>query len=586
MSLFNPKDNDDIGRLNMAIDRDREILAPLLQQRKDCMLAYQGHRFSDPIRTDGSRSNSDDQQRVSVPLMALAIDLYEQLLSGESVRSIVRARSQEFAPLATAIKQTGDLLTEAIDLPETFADWVKESMWGFGVLKVGRTFGRERITGSNGGLRNAISLPFADVIDSEDLIIDSAASSWKRLRYIGNEYTVPLDWAREEPSFDSEARGELQSNIYEQYNDGKGASPTKRYAEENRQIYMMTRLRDVYFPWDGTMLTMGAGRIGSGTKKVLRAVKYDGPSIGPYHLQDYERVRKTPIPKPMAWDWIDCHDSVNVLYNKAVRQWQSAKRNPLAIPGSKTEENLKNAADGEWVPKQQGHGDVDVFVLPGAEPALVNFIGHLIELFSYISGNINLLAGLGSQADTLGQDRDARSAGTRRMAELQRRSRKRQSTVMSSIFWYMFKQKNLDAQYERKVGEATVEYGLKHRDIKGKFMEFHFDIEPIRHKSPDERLGSLLNYISTIVMPAGGLLAQSGQRLDLKKLNTVFAEYSDTPEVNDVILDLGRGPTQSELSTAVPGKAGGQGSQQGGGGQSAGQLLDVPVGAGAQVGAA
>lgn len=535
-----------MARLKTAVDSSKEELRPLLSQRKECLAAYQGHRFSSehlPRVVDA---------KMSVPLMEIAIDLHEQLLAGETVRSLVTPRRAENVPLGESIKSSLDHLAEAVNLSQSFQNWVKESLWGWGVGKVGLSFKRGSAAGKGGGFGRSGSIPFFDVIDAEDAIIDTQAASWSRMRYIGNRYLVPLDWAKDTPSFNAKARKELQA-VDPESNRPFGNSSPIRWRTDTNALFPMTELVDLYMPLDNQIVTFSH----NGPRDVLHHETWRGPSVGPYHLLGYEFVKGTVIPKPLAWSWIDTHDSVNVMYNKAVRQALRSKRNPVVPAGAeKDAERLKNAQDGEWVGATRTE-QIRTFVIPGADPSLLNLVGQLIDLFSYMAGNMNLLAGLSAQSPTLGQDQILRGSGSRRMAELQRRSRKAFSGVMSSLAWYLFNQRDLRVLTERKIGDITVKTVLKHEDLKGRFLEFNFETEVIRHKSPDERLALLLNWISQVVLPLQTQMAQAGKTLDFDALHRMGRDVGDIPELDLIIKDLGRQPSPEEVALLSGGRAGG-----------------------------
>jgi hypothetical protein len=561
MALFNPDNQEDIGRLKQALVTSKEELRPLLSQRKECLTAYQGHRFSSE-----SMPKSADP-RMSIPLMEIAVDLHEQLLAGESVRAVVAPRRSDLAPLGELVKDTLDLLMDAIEIGQTFQDWVKETLWGCGVAKVGLSFERGRIRGRGGGFTRRINIPFVDIIDFDDLLIDTSASRWNRKKFIGNRYFVPLDWAKATPGFKADARKELQAIDPELNRPIGSSSPIPRRFDSNA-LFPMTELNDVYLPLDQMILTISP----NGPKDVLRKERWKGPSTGPYHLLGYEFVPNTVIPKPMAWAWIDAHTSVNVMYNMAVRQALRSKRNPLVPVGAeKDAERLKDARDGDWVPVTKPEL-IQTFVVPGADPSLLNLVGQLINVFSFMAGNVNLLAGLSAQSPTLGQDKILQGGGSRRMAELQRRSKRAFAGVMSALAWYLFRERDLRVRMERKVGDISIPVRLRHEDLKGRFLEFNFDIEPIRHKSPDERLGLLLNWIREVVLPLQGQMGQAGFGLDIQELHRIGRDYGDIPELDRIIRNLGRNLSPQETAALTGG--GGRGSA-GGGAQGQGGAANI-----------
>ncbi len=553
MALFDPLNSDDVNRLDSAIDGSQEELRKsLLPQRKVCLEAYQGHRFSSSPLKRGV------DPRMSIPLMEIAIDLHEQLLAGESHHALVSPRrDRSLTSLGENLKIVLDMTMEAINISDAFRAWVKESIWGWGVAKVGMGFERRKLRGRGGGFNRTVALPFVDVIDMEDLLIDTQANTFNRLRWIGNRYLVPLDWAKESPSFKAGPRSELQAVDPDKNRTLGSAAPVSQQFDRNT-LFPLTELRDVYLPLDNLMLTMSTG----GPNKVLRHGKWNGPSIGPYHPLTFESVPGTAIGMPLAWPWIDAHDSVNTLYNKAVRQALRSKRNPIVPPGAQSDaERIRKAEDGEYVFATKPE-TISTFVIPGADPSLVGLTGQLIDVFSYMAGNINLLGGLAAQSPTLGQDQILQGSGSRRMAELQRRAKQAFSGVMSSVAWYLFNDPDLEVSLERKVGNGTVQTFLRHEDIKGQFLEFNFRIEPIRHKSPDERLALLLRWLQQVTLnPAlQGEMARQGVSVDVKALHKVGKDMGDLPELGDVIVNLGRQPSPDEQAMMGGGRGSGAAS--------------------------
>jgi len=577
MPLFNAENLDDVQRLKSALNTSKEEMRPLLDERKECLVAYQGHRFSGA--TSRLTSTRGGDPRMSIPLMEIAIDLHEQLLAGESVRAIAAPQRSGLIPLGETIKSTLDLLIEAIDLGQTFQTWVKESLWGTGVAKVAMSFERGKVRGRGGGFSRATSIPFVDVIDSEDLLIDTQASVWERKRFIGNEYLVPLEWAKDSPSFRKGPRSELQAVDPLHDRPHASASPIPRKFGQHDFI-PMTVLRDVYLPLDQRIITLAK----TGPREVLRNDPWKGPSIGPYHLMGYEFVPDTIIPKPLAWSWIDAHDSANVLYNKAVRQALRSKRNPLVPTGAEKDgDKIRNAVDGDWLGVTKADL-IQTFVIPGADPSLLNLVGQLIDVFSYMAGNVNLLAGLSAQSATLGQDKLLAGGGSRRMSELQRRAKRAFSRVLQSLAWYLFRETSLNVRMEQKVGDITIPVTLRHDDLKGRFLDFNFAIEPIRHKSPDERLGLLLTWIRQVVLPLQGQMAQAGLGLDMEELHKIGRDYGDIPELDRIIKNLGGRPSLEETAV-LTGRRGATGAGQtgAGGGNGAapagnGRLLSAVTG--------
>ena len=571
--LVNGENADDITRLQGVIRRGQDDLFGHYSHRQNALSAYHGARLESALHQNAFGPRDP---RVSIPLFSSAVDLYEQLLAGETQRTIVRPRRQELLALSEALKAGGDVLIEGISLDKSFLSWVKETILsGTGVVKVGRSDekGKVRLSGRRGRFNNSMSTPYVDALSLPDLLLDTQAEKWVDQQFFGNRYVVDLRWAKANKAFRRRAREELQPASPLQRRDAFGMSPQSMHYDSLGEL---TVLQDIWIPQDRRLLTIAE----DGAQMALRDVPYVGPSIGPYHPLAFESVEKSVLGRAMSWDWIDLHDTASILWNIAVRQFQSAKVNPLVPPGAeKDAEAIRLARDRQYIPVSRNVAStgLPVHVIPGADPALLQFINSLMSVFSMAGGNTNLLSGLSAQSPTLGQDELLAGAGGRRIAELQRRSQGAMSGVIESLFWYIFRQEDLDATFERQVGGATVRMFLKHDDLRGRMLEFNFTIETIQYKSPEERLGLLLQFLREVLIPMQGQMAQSGQQIDMTALVRVFKNYAGVPEVDQIIRDVGRQFNQGEISALAGGRRAAVGQNAPGGAAGRPAPIAIPA---------
>jgi hypothetical protein len=319
----------------------------------------------------------------------------------------------------------------------------------------------------------------------------------------------------------------------------------------------MVELWDVYLPIDDQFVTLTAD--GS---HVLYQDKWRGPAGGPYMLLGtFESLPTTPLRKPIAYSWLDAHDSINALYNKAVRQSLRSKRNPIYNQGAeKDAERLRNAEDGEWI----GVNNKDLIgthELEGADPSLVNMTGQLTSLFSYVASNLNLLGGLSAQSATLGQDQILAQQGSRRIGEIQKRAQKDYGRVLEKLAWYLFRHRKLRVPTQMKAGFGSVPVLLKHRDLKGRFLEFNFTVEPIRFKSADERLAMLFQVVDkmTRLLP---VMAANGRQLDGEALLDIIRDTSGVPEIDRIFKQRAQVPDEAQMNAISAASRSSGGPQQ------------------------
>ena len=549
----------DVHLLKEAIRSSRDAMKPIEIQRANILSAYQGHRFGGSHAAEQS-----GKVRMSVPLMEIAIDLHAQLIAGQEVRALVNARrDSNLQPLALIVKDAMDLLIETIDLHEVLKLWIKEQMWGVGMIKIGIDFGSSDLSDHGRDRRNPLRMPrpYVDCVRFEDQIIDVDAVQGGRIRFIGNRYLAPLEWAEKNEAWKQEARDDLVE--WSGYNDPVGgfgsplpSQPTLPKPYRDR-LYPMVELWDVYLPIDDRFVTVSADG-----NRALYDDKWRGPAGGPYLLgRSFEMLPTTVLRKPLAYSWLDSHDSVNALYNKAVRQSLRSKRNPIFNQGAeKDAERLRNAEDGEWIGVNNKEL-IGAFDLQGVDPSLVNLTGQLNNMFSYIASNLNLLGGLSAQSATLGQDQILAQQGSRRIGEIQRRAQFDYGKVLSRLAWYLFRYRRLQVPTRMAVGFGSVPVLLRHRDLKGRFLEFNFSVEPIRYKSAEERLTTLFQVVDkmTRLLP---VMAAGGRQLDGEELLNIIRDTSGVPEIDRVFRQRASVPDEAQLNAIAAASRSSGGPQQ------------------------
>ena len=75
----------------------------------------------------------------------------------------------------------------------------------------------------------------------------------------------------------------------------------------------------------------------------------------------------------------------------------------------------------------------------------------------------------------------------------------------------------------------------------GEFFQYDFQIDPysLKPKSPQERSAIAESFLMKIVVPLMPQMQQAGMSIDWEYLMKMFARYSNTPELDHMILYTG-----------------------------------------------
>lgn len=152
-------------KIRSAVEWSRLRLRPYRESRIDALRQYVGAHW-----------NSDTQsERYPVNLLELAVQVYRRQLAARRPGVIVHAKNRANKPIAATLEiAVNDVLRE-IDAESAFQAVVFDAIFSVGVVKVGLT---ESALADANGWKNDPGIPFIDVVDLDDLVLDMTARKW------------------------------------------------------------------------------------------------------------------------------------------------------------------------------------------------------------------------------------------------------------------------------------------------------------------------------------------------------------------------------------------------------------------------
>lgn len=557
--MFNPADVNQMQRLQTALEDSRKRMAPHIETARQAWELYVGHKYGERI--------ASRRKRRFVNLLAHAVDIYADRLT--SSPPLVTVQPVPWSPnsrrLALAARKleavvNAQLRHEQVDRALALA--LVNALFGIGAIQVGLRANGET---EYGGERVMKTGPYIAPILMEDLVIDMTARSIDQRAYVGHRYQRWLDEVQNDPSLDRQAVRNLEpSELF-------GTDPTTG----NSRLSTLTapgghgregcyadivELWDVFLPREQLLLTLSAD-----FARVLKTTPWTGPKRGPVKTLSLRRVPGNAMPRGPANDWCDMDQLFNDLFRKQAEQARRFKLLPVVQQGDEADaERFLKAADGMAVTAENPQAVVEQR-FGGPDQNLLGFSTIVMEWFSKYAGNIDIMGGLSSQSDTLGQDQILNANAGKTVESISRELLAFAKDVLTDYARYCWEDPLESYPADLHVpGYGMLQTRLEPHERTADFFDLMLDVEPfsMQSQTPAARLAGMQQYLSQTVMPFLPYAQQQGYSLDFQELFRQQARLMGQPELERLVvqngepLDAATATVSSPASTA--GKPNGQ----------------------------
>ena len=167
------------------------------------------------------------------------------------------------------------------------------------------------------------------------------------------------------------------------------------------------------------------------------------------------------------------------------------------------------------------------------------------------------MAGLGPQADTLGQDKLIHGAVSKREANMQYRVADFTARICKDLGQLLWQDEMLEIPNEFEAAGQTIRADWDPEVREGNFWDYNFEVEPfsMMYKSRASVFWGLTNFVTQIAMPMEQVLAQAGGAVDMQELTEVYADLMDMPRLKSIVKfdqpgNERRGPTPEQPAQA------------------------------------
>lgn len=523
--------------------------AQLLRLREDLTADYRklaGHRAArkelvrlcvDPKYADAPETHRRDvvnllQQTAETYTMSLAGDQPRVLISTPHVTGGLTAFAHQWQLLLNA-------LLERVCFAGTMQNIVLDAFYRVGIVKVMQSDSPAAMVLDD--QRIDVGRPSVRQISLDNWFHDCEASSWEECRRMGEIYSVDLWAVRNNERFDPNIAKQVRASDGDPQND-LGEEPTSAFTTNRERMaetqHRRVNLADVYLSATEQVVTLAWDQKDLPPLAVTDLTGLEG---GPYSQLSYLDVSDNVMPGSVGGQLEELHALANRLVRKGSRQ-AGRQKTILAYAGEASDDvrSVLGTPDGAGV--KVAHPDaMKEMDFGGVDPTTHAFLLGTLDLFDRMAGNLQAMAGLGPQAETLGQDQLIHAAVSKKEARLQQRTISFTAEVCRKLGWIMWHDKFFDLHAIEDVPGWPAGNQVSWDPTKrvGEFPRYDFRIEPysMAYKSPTQRLGFLLQIAERLFIPAetAGILAAQGGHLDWQTLTEMVAELGDMPRLKQLI---------------------------------------------------
>lgn len=513
------------GKLRRDIERGRTELRPYREKNREFCEAYAGAHYHADMK----------RQKTPMNYMEVVIKTYVQRLAPREPQVFVGSPIADLRPSSKSFELAlNHLLKHEIKFGKTLRRWVLRSLFSIGILKVGlRHAGDIELDGDT----YEYGQPFASIVELDDFVVDPMATDWDNIRFIGNQYRVKLETVKNNPYFNKAARENVTADERSDLNED-GDERTESIGGEDiitESSDDMAWLYDIFLPSEKRFITMAKNGTG-----FLRSVEWDGPESGPYHPLFYSEVPGNLMPLPFVSQIVDMNDLINRLWRKTGRQAEREKT-LLGYAGSAIEDAkaILNANDGEAI-RMDRPDNVREYRFGGANPQTIGLMMQAKQELSWQAGNLDSLAGLSPQAETVGQEQLLKASSSMIIESMSSIVMEATEKVIRDLGFYLWHDPLIEFPLTKRVEGTDIEIPVtfSQEEREGDFYEYNIEINPysMQSQSPSQKVNTLMQMLQGVILPMMPFLQEQGMSLNMPALLAKLSEYTNLDELEELLV--------------------------------------------------
>lgn len=536
---MNPKNPDDFKRLVDSVKASYTKMSDFREYRKKLIEAYVGSEYYGSV--------GDKTKTTYLNLLYLATSIYTRQLAVRAPTPKITAKYRELRPLARNLKLALEDLHDDIKFGFVLRIAVTDALFSpMSVVKQGLVYnGEEDFAGSS----VAITTPFVKNISFDDLVIDMSSGSAHNPAFIGDRYFITKERFNEIYN-QSIPKGEAGDAAKGPDQADRTESISQPMTGMDEKLEDVIALQDVWISGQRTLVTYFADKI---TKTALRVIEdFDGPEE-PYKKLSFNIVPDNTMPMSPFGQVKSIHDVCNSIIRRLVWQVEN-KKDVTAFDDVADAKTFEKTPDGYAMvfqgrePRELHSGGID-------QPSLALLI-QLKDMFSWATGNLDSLGGLSPMSETATQDRMLFESASAQIKDMQDATTGFAREIEKSLAWYEWTEPVRKRTLEKELEGTNYTTPIKWdpSTIDADILDLDLDINPVsmRDEMPEEKLGKIEDILNRVIEPLMPFLQQQGMTIDVQRLVEIASDYSNIPELNQIVVPMGGAPAEGEGPAGNP----------------------------------
>jgi hypothetical protein len=383
---------------------------------------------------------------------------------------------------------------------------------------------------------------FCDWVSPNDYVIDQRARSHDPGEYAfeGHRFKMGFEEAMDSDLFSPTARKIIESLGPAAYGNNDDTERERREQSVAHEFRPQIEMIELYLPHKKQMVWLPSNfNTSSGLEiEYVHQYAWEGPEEGPFDLLWFMKGNEDLVPyAPLA----TIFDLSRLLSSIQERIGKDADdRRDIIVADS------PNAGDVDSLHRAK-HGDIlrspgikaDVLTVGGISQDAFAASAYFAEQLNKLAGNPELMGGLSSQSETLGQDQMLMGAAGARVTKMRTDMMRMANSIAKKVAWYQW--------HDNDGGTVPVSLGVGHpvpvqwpgKDRRGAFDDYKLSISAsaIGLKSRDEKLAALGQWINTFVLPFMEVAAANGSKPNIDLLTNLAGQWLGLDAIEDLWLE-------------------------------------------------
>lgn len=378
--------------------------------------------------------------------------------------------------------------------------------------------------------------PWVERISLDNLILDMSANELSKMRFAGDRYRASWEKVKSERSYDKKVVAQLAPTSKHTVEEGSERADeiASGSAVDDDELEPMIWLMNVWIPENKSVATMAVGK----DLPPLKERKWKGAQGGPYKYLVLGHVPDNVIPSSPASNLKPLHDFYNKLMRKIRENAEIWKVVPTFPPGEEDQaKRLQGAKTGVWT-QARSPEQMKVFEIGGINAEMFAFALGLEDRFDRMAGNLRAMGGLGTQAETLGQEEIIQQNVSGQAADFQFQVVKFAAEIATDLGYMMWNDGFLKIPSSIEVPGTGVHVDSSwNPDYRlGAFNEYDFKVEPYSmvYQTPTQKVQKVYRVLQRIA-PLWPMFQAAGATIDVEELLSLIGEYEDLPEIQRIV---------------------------------------------------